>query len=186
MAKPPPKPPKQGGPTKGARDRQPRIRLTKPQKAYVDELVKLENRVAVCREFINLWMQFFRFFAEDLSEKEITPAEEKAFFQAMSALARKHFLFVEMMGDTFDRGGDVIDVLGVAVSLANIQVLPENTRSKLELDWHNLFLDMNRSLGRLIRRLPGNMSLSEALASLSKTAPAKPAPEAKPAQSKEK
>ncbi len=184
MVKAPPKPPKKGGATNAARDRQSRFRLTKPQKAYVGELLKLENRVALCREFINLWMQFFRFFAADLSEKEITQAEEKAFFQAMSALARKHFLFVEMMGDTFDRGGDVIDVLGVAVSLANIQVMPENTRSKLELDWHNLFLDMNRALGRLIRRLPGNMSLSEALASLSKTAPAKPAP--KPAQSKGK
>ena len=59
--------------------------------------------------------------------------------------------------------------------------MQENTLSKFELDWHNLYLDMNKALGRLLRLLPGNMTLSEALASLdNKGAPAA----AKPAAAK--
>ena len=148
-----------------------RVKLTKEQALYVDDMVRLENRIAVCREYISLWMNFFRFFAEDLTDKEITPEEEKGFFQVSSQLARKHFLFVEQMGGTFDRGNDVMSVLCSSVSLSNIQGMQENTRSKLELDWHSLFLDMNKALGRLLRLLPGNMALSEALAAMEKIAP---------------
>ena len=56
-----------------------------------------------------------------------------------------------------------------------IQTMPEGTRAKFETDWHSLYLDMNKTLGRLLRELPGNMTLSEALASLNKAAPAPPA-----------
>ncbi len=155
-----------GGKKHLAADKQVRFSLTKDQKIYVEELVRLDNRIVVCREYITLWMEFFRFFAEDLAEKEISPAEEKAFFQVMTQLARKQFLFVELMADKFERGNDIINVLGMAVSIAHIQTMPENTRSKLELDWHSLFLDMNKTLGRLVRQLPGNMTLAQALDSL--------------------
>jgi TM2 domain-containing membrane protein YozV len=72
-------------------------------------------------------------------------------------------MFVELMAEKFDRGNDIMNVLSMAVSLAHIQVMPENTRSKLELDWHGLFLDMNKALGRLLRMYPGNMTLAQAL-----------------------
>ena len=159
---------KGGGDAQAGAQKQVKIKLTKEQKLYVDNMVLLEERIKVCRDFITLWSQFFRFFAEDLSQKEITPDEEKAFFQIMTQVARRQFIFVESMSDFFDRGPVIIDVLCSAVSLANIQVMPENTRSKLELDWHGLYLDMNKALGRLLRTLPGNMSLSEALEYVSK------------------
>lgn len=143
--------------------KEPKFKLTKEQKLYVDNLVRLENRIAVCREFIGLWMNFFKFLAEDISNKEIKPEEEKAFFQAMTLIARKHFLFVELMNDCFDRANDLINVISMANSLAAVQTMPENTRSKMELDWHTLLLEMNKALARLLRRLPGNPTLSEAL-----------------------
>jgi hypothetical protein len=148
-----------------------KFRLSKEQSQFVDSFVALDNRIVTCREYIALWMNFFRFFAEDLTDKEITPEEEKGFFQVSTQLARKHFTFVELMGGAFERGNDVINLLATAVSLSNIQAMQENTRSKLELDWHSLFLEMNKALGRLIRLLPGNMPLSEALASMDKISP---------------
>lgn len=151
-----------------------RYRLSKEQTAYVNDLVKLENRIAVCREYIALWMGFFRFFAEDLTQKEITANDEKLFFQTMTQISRKHFMFCELMADQFERRDDIINVLALAVSLLNIQGMNENTRSKLELDWHSIFLDMNKALGRLIRQLPGNLPLSQALEKMQKVAPAQP------------
>jgi hypothetical protein len=156
---------------KGGKEKVAKVKLTKEQQLYVKQLVSLENRIAVCREYIGLWMDFFRFFAEDITQREIKAEEEKAFFYSMTQLARKHFLFVELMGDAFERGGDIMNILCVAISLANVQAIAENTRSKLELDWHTLYLDMNKTLGRLIRMLPGNLTLSQALAEMDKIAP---------------
>ncbi|MCL5271146.1 MAG: hypothetical protein M1457_11515 [bacterium] len=154
-----------GGDKKGetAEAKPVKYKLTKEQTQYVNGLVKLESRIAICREYIALWMNFFRMLSEDIGNRDYTANEEKAFFQVMTILARKHFLFVEMMGDTFERGNDILSVLVLAVGLSHARLLPENTRSKLELDWHSLFLDMNKALGRLLRMLPGKMTLAEAI-----------------------
>lgn len=165
-----------------------KFKLTKEQSHYVAEFVKLDTRIAVCREYINLWTQYFRFFAEDLQKKEITPEEEKGFFQVATQLARKHFHFVETMGDCFERGSDIINLLATGNSLSSLQAMQENTLSKFELDWHTLFLDMYKALGRLLRLLPGTMTLSDALATLdgkpAAPAAARPAAPAAPAARK--
>src|SRR5262245_24510509 len=117
-----------------------KFKLTKEQTTYVNDLVRLENRIATCREYIALWMGFFKFFAEDLTMKEITANDEKQFFQVMTQIARKHFMFVELMANLFERKDEIVNVLATAVSLGTIQGMNENTRSKLELDWHGIFL----------------------------------------------
>lgn len=161
-----------------------KLKLSKEQKAYVHDLVKLENRVIICREYIDLWMRYFRFIAEIHEDKEVTAADEKAFFQIMTTLARKHFLFVELMGDTFDGEKDVTKILTTSVSLSAVKMMNENTRDKLELDWHTQFLAMNKALGRLLRMMPGERTLTETLASLRAAKPVAPAaaPAAAPAK----
>lgn len=148
-----------------------KLKLTKEQKLYVRDIVRIENRIQVCREYIDLWMQYFRFFAELHEEREVTAADEKAFFQCMTTLARKHFMFVEMMGDAFDGDKEIIKVLVSTVSLSHIKGMNENTRDKLELDWHNQFLAMNKALGRLLRIVPSNLPLTELLANLKNPPP---------------
>lgn len=151
-----------------------KFKLTKEQAQFVEGFVKHQNRIAICREYIGLWTHYFRFFAEDLVSREITAEEEKGFFQLGTVLARKHFQFVELMGDCFERGPDIINLLATGTNLATLQGMQEQTFAKFQLDWHTLFLEMNKGLGRLLRMMPGNMTLSEALASLEKTAPAAP------------
>lgn len=148
-----------------------RIRLSREQEAWLKDLLSIENRVAVVRLYINRWLDFFKFFADDITEREITPEEEKRFFEICTELARRHFLATELMADTFSRGADVIEVLTKAVSLNHIQQMQENTRAKLELDWHGIYLDMNKALGRLVRQWAGDMPLSQALQALKETDP---------------
>lgn len=169
---------------KGGKKAGPKIvkfKLTKEQQAFVDGMVKLDNRIAVCQEYIAMWTNYFRLFA-DLNEKtEITPEAEKAFFQLSTQIARKHFHFVELMGDCFDKGGDIMNLLATGASLTVLQGMQEQTRGKFDLDWHTLFLEMNKALGRLLRMLPGNMTLNEAIASLGRPAAT---PGGKPAAAK--
>ena len=156
-----------GGGGGAARGKKPeKIRLTKQQKVRVAQMIRIENRISVCREYIQVWSRFFQFFADDIQSREIKPQEEKAFFQTVTMLARKHFLFTELMGETFEYADKVLDVLISASSLSSIKSLDEATLGKLELDWHTLFLDMNVTLGRLLRLMPakGPMGLNERLA----------------------
>ncbi len=127
-------------------------------------MTRLENRISVCRDYIRLWSKFFELFADDIQKRQITEQEEKAFFQTLTLLAKRHFLFCELMADTFEGGDKIIDVLVTSVALSNIKSMNEASLSKLELDWHQLFLEMNVGLGRLLRRLPSGTKIDEALA----------------------
>lgn len=155
-----------------------KFKLTKEQTLFVEDFVKLNNRIAVCREYIAMWVNYFRLFADLNDKTEITPEMEKGFFQLATQLSRKHFQYVELMGDCFEKGGDVVNLLAVGTSLAVLQGMQEQTRQKFDLDWHTLYLELNKALGRLLRMMPGNMTLSEALASVEKGGPA---PGARPA-----
>jgi hypothetical protein len=152
--------------SRAAAPKRPKLKLTKEQKLYVHDMIKLENRIRVCCEYIELWKQFFAQISQINEESEIAPADEKKFFQVMTALARKQFLFVESMGPAFDGDKDVIKILSAAVSLSAIKMMNDNTRDKFHLDWHNQFLTMNKALGRLLRMMPGDHPLTENLASL--------------------
>lgn len=154
---------KSGDDQKSGKVKEAKIKLTKEQKAFVKEQISLQNRIKVCLDFIGLWKEFFKAFSEDREDREITLAEEKAFFQLVTKIARKQFMFTQLMGDHFDRGEDLMKTLAMAPSLTHIENMPEASRSKLEMDWHGLYLDINKTLGHLLRMLPGEMTLSEAL-----------------------
>lgn len=141
-----------------------KIRLTKQQKIRVAQMIRIENRISVCRQYIKLWAQLFRFFAERNPERKATAEEEKNFFQVITALARKHFLFNELMGDTFSSPDKIIELLTEMTSLQKVISLDETAISKIELEWHTLFLEMNVALGRLLRQMPGALSIDEMLA----------------------
>lgn len=140
-----------------------RVRLTKQQKIRVAQIIRIENRISVCRQYIKLWAQLFRFFADRNPERKVTPEEEKLFFQVITALARKHFLFNELMGDTFHSPDKILQLLSELTSLQQIVSLDDVAISKIELEWHGLFLEMNVALGRLLRLMPGSMSIDEML-----------------------
>jgi hypothetical protein len=154
--------PSAGPPKKGAQTD--KVRLTKQQKIRAAQIIRIENRISVCRQYIKLWAQLFRFFAEPTPGRKATPDEEKAFFQVITALARKHFLFNELMGDTFSLPDKIMEVLYEASSLQKIISLDEVALAKLELEWHTLFIEMNVGLGRLLRLMPGSLSIDEMLA----------------------
>lgn len=140
-----------------------RIRLTKSQKIRVGQIIRIENRISVNREYIRLWGHLFRFFTAFEQDKKFTPEEEKSFFQVVTALARKQFLFCELTGEHFQERDKLLEILTACESLGNLNYLDSATREKLELDAHSLLLEMNVTLGRLLRLMPGTDPLNEIL-----------------------
>ncbi len=117
--------------------------------------LELTNRIAVVRDYAALWQQFFTFFADDnLEERVFTEQEEEEFASIVSLLSLNHYKFQELSRDYFKDPEGILDVLGESVSLAHIRELPAATLGKLQVEWHTLFIGMNKALGRLIGEIP--------------------------------
>jgi hypothetical protein len=112
-------------------------------------LTSLENRLAVCQQYTKLWHDYFRFFSEELRDRRITEEEEQAFFQMIYVLASNQFRFVELASPHFKEGGGILKVLTDTVSLQYIKQMSDAQYSQLLIEWHTIFIMMNKAIGKL-------------------------------------
>jgi len=125
-----------------------------PPKPTQKQLTSIENRLATCREYKNLWQEYFKFFAEGFEGRKIYERDEQAFFQIMNVLAVNHYRFVELAGEYFKEGEGILMVLTDSVSLSHLKEMSEAQFSKLQIDWHTIFIAMNKAIGKLMMQLP--------------------------------
>lgn len=114
----------------------------------------LDEKIALCEEYSELWSNFFNFFADGLEGKKITGDAEAQFFRIMTDLARKEFALSYFMGDDFTGGDKIITLLNQTVSLMNLQGMSEAAFNKLQMDWHIIFISLRKCCGRLMQRRP--------------------------------
>lgn len=118
------------------------------------QIRSLDNRIAVVTKYKNLWQEYFRFFADGFDDRKITSQDEQSFFQIMNTLATNHFRFTEMAGEYFKSGGLIQDILTETVSLSVLKQMSEAQFGKLLIDWHTVFINMNKALGKLNMQRP--------------------------------
>jgi len=116
-------------------------------------ILSMQNRITVCREYAELWQAYFERFSDDLTEKQITEQMEQEFENIIGILALNHYKFSELCGDYMKDAGEILKILAQTSSLADIREMPEATLSKLYVAWHTTFIDMNKALGRMIAKL---------------------------------
>ena len=126
----------------------------KPESKKKINYKSTEYRIRVVKEYSRLWSDFFRTFADGLEERKIYESDEQSFFQIVSLLAMNHYRFQQMAGDFFPESDKILDVLSEAVNLSYLKALSEAQFSKFEVDWHSLFIRMNKCLGKLLNLLP--------------------------------
>ncbi len=118
------------------------------------QLTTIENRLGICREYTRLWQEYFKFFADGFEDKKLYEKDEQAFFQLINVLALNHYRFVEMAGQYLKSGDDILKVLTETVSLNGIKGMSEAQFSKLLVDWHTIYILMNKAIGKLMTQLP--------------------------------
>jgi hypothetical protein len=128
--------------------------MAKDTKPTIKQMMSPENRLSVCRDYTRLWQQYFQFFAEGFEEKKIYEKDEQAFFQLMQVLSLNHYRFAAMAGDFFKDSEGILKVMTDTVSLQAMKQMSDAQLSKLQIDWHTLFLAMNKALGKLIQIQP--------------------------------
>ncbi len=117
----------------------------------------IENRIQVCKEYAALWQRFFSYFSESLADKQITEQMEKEFENILSILALNQYKFEELVGEYMPDARKILDVLADSINLASIKTMSEANLSKLQVDWHTLFISMNKALGKLTGQLTPKM-----------------------------
>ena len=101
------------------------------------------------KEFIELWKKFNAIYKEAMGKSTITEEEEALFLETKSIVARKFQILADSFSidrHTVDR---TYDVIGSILSLRSISTLSEPTLKKLESDWHEAYISLNRLLGHL-------------------------------------
>lgn len=113
------------------------------------QITALDNRISVLTQYKNLWQEYFRFFADGFDDRKITGQEEQAFFNVMNSLASNHYRLVELSKDVFKDGNQVLDILSDTVSLGTMKQMSDAQFGRLLIDWHTVFINLNKALGKL-------------------------------------
>lgn len=124
------------------------------QKQSMKQIMMIQNRLAVTREYKNLWQEYFKFFADGFDDRKISDQEEQAFFQIMSRLAQSQYRFAEMAGEYFKDGDEIINLLSDSPSLNTLKEMSDAQFSKFQVDWHSIFISMNKAIGKLMILMP--------------------------------
>lgn len=111
------------------------------------------TRLSVIQDYAALWQQFFTFFADDISERQFTEEEEQEFSNTTSLLALNQFKFQECSKGYFKESDTILKVLEEGVSLLHLQLMPEASLNKLQIEWHTLFISMNKAIGKIYKEL---------------------------------
>ncbi|MEI7633847.1 MAG: hypothetical protein WCK47_06155 [bacterium] len=128
--------------------------MASKQKQIQRKLTSIENRLSVCSEYTKLWSEYFKSYSEGFEDRKIQTRDEDAFFEVMNVLALNHFRFIELAGEYFKEGSDILRLLADTVSLQVIKQMSDAQYSKLLIDWHTLFILMNKAIGKFKAQVP--------------------------------
>ena len=101
------------------------------------------------KEFIELWKKFNQIYKAAMNNRAITEEEEELFLETKSVVARKFQSLVDSLAlerATIDRTYDVINQI---ISLKSMPALPEEALRRIDNDWHQTYISLNRLLGHL-------------------------------------
>jgi len=109
----------------------------------------VENRIAQLEDFINLWASFFALYKRVSNQNTFTEEEEKGFLELKSTLARKYQGLMDSLGIKPTAEDRTFDVISQVMSLKSVANLSPLQGEKMENDWHNSYITLNKILGSL-------------------------------------
>lgn len=112
----------------------------------------LEKRIKQLKEFIDLWSTFLDLYKKAANQQNFTEAEEKSFLELKSSIARKYQALMDALGIKPTAEDRTFDVISQVLSLKGIASLSPLQLQKLENDWHNSYITLNKIMGTLENR----------------------------------
>ena len=112
----------------------------------------LEGRIKQLTEFVDLWKSFYELYKRASDQQNFTEDEEKNFLELKSSLARKYQALMDALGIKPTAEDRTFDVISQVMSLKSISILSPLQMEKVENDWHNSYITLNKILGSLENR----------------------------------
>lgn len=110
---------------------------------------ELERKIKRLREFMQLWVKFHDMYKAALSHETITPEDEKTFLETKSLIARKYQALKNFLGIESSYQDKTFDVITQLLSLKSVAAISDLSLHKIEYDWHNSYVLLNKLLGEL-------------------------------------
>lgn len=120
--------------------------LSKKQQKVVNQL---EQRVELCREFMNDWLLFNQIMSAYPSPGANKTNLESQFLKIKSKLARSSKVLKETLQDDYNLDGNIMNIVSGATSLESIYSQSEVAVKKLQTEWHRAFISINETLGMI-------------------------------------
>lgn len=121
---------------------------------------ELELKIKRLKEFMQLWVKFHDMYKDALSRETISPEEEKTFLETKSLIARKYQALKDFLGMESSYEDRTFDVIAQLLSLKSVAAISDLSLNKIEYDWHNSYVLLNKLLGELEQQREALMRVS--------------------------
>jgi len=119
-----------------------------------DEPSDIEKSIKLCAGYANLWQSFFEHFSEDVEDLQVTEERETSFLKIQTVLASRQFELVTKLGEDFKGGARIMGFMSEVVNLDHLKGLSDAEYTTMQVRWHEVFLDLHKARGRLMKQLP--------------------------------
>ncbi len=110
---------------------------------------ELELQIKRLKEFMQLWVKFHDMYKNALSRETISPEEESTFLDTESLITRKYQALKDYLGIDSSYEDKTFDVISQVLSLKSVAAISDISLHKIENDWHNSYILLNKLLGEL-------------------------------------
>ncbi len=110
---------------------------------------RLEKRIFILREFIDLWEKFHSVMKEASKGAPLDEESNQQFMELKSSIARKLQALSDIFGENVMPEEDITDILSESVSIEHIAKVGSLSSSNMENTWHRTHIALNKILGSL-------------------------------------
>ena len=118
--------------------------LSKKQLKVIEQL---DQRVQLCREFMNDWLLFNQILSAYPSPGVNKAQLENQFLKIKSKLAREHKVLKDTLFDDYNLDGNTMNIVAGSTNLESIFSQSDVSVKKLQTEWHRAFIAINETLG---------------------------------------
>ncbi len=110
---------------------------------------ELEKKIKQIKEFMELWVKFHELYKSATKNRVISPDEEKAFLETKSLIARKYQALMDNLNIEPTAEDKTMDIISQVLSLETVSSISDMQMRKIENDWHDSYISLNKLLGKL-------------------------------------
>lgn len=113
---------------------------------------RLERQIEVLDDFLDRWQRLGRYFQRAERGQAPTEDQEEEFLVSKGEMAQDYQFLLAETGNQREPGDQTVEILGMIMSLRQLNSLGEAEVRALEIAWHHTYIVLQGLMGRLKAR----------------------------------